>query len=121
MSHQEERFSLKHVFELVTNLPRATVIGAMHFADNPTGTSRIALAGATIATGVVFGPVAAFAVAAGGLAVGGMSVQAFAQPLFGVPRTTNDELMGTKEALTIINRYRANENKQPLRFPKIDI
>lgn len=121
MPDNNEKFTLKDAFALVTNLPRATVIGAMYYCDRPLAKSRLIHTGATFVAGLAFGPVAAFAVAAGGLAFGGMAAQSFAQPLFGVPRTTNDELMGTKEALTILNRRRGSEGKAPLKFPKIDI
>jgi hypothetical protein len=121
MSHQEERFQLKHLFELVTNLPRAAVIGAMHFVDNPKGKSRLALAGATVAAGFAFGLSGAVLTAAFGLAAGGMAVQAFALPICGVPRENPEEFLGTKEALKLINSSRERENKAPLAFPKIDI
>lgn len=122
MAQQDDNgFRLKHIFELVTNLPRAAVIGAMHFCNKPTEKTRIALAAATLGVGAACGLGAAFAVAAGGLACGGMAVQTFAQPAFGVPRRTRDDLMGTQEALDILNKNRIQEGRPALRFPKIDI
>ena len=121
MPNSNEPGVLKNCFDFAMNLPRATVIGAMHFCNRPTDKKRLALAGVTLGTAAVFGLVPAFAVAAGGLAVGGVVVQTFAQPLFGVPRTTRDDFMGTTEALQIINKYRNHDGKAPLRFPKINL
>lgn len=107
--------------EFALNIPRATVVGAIHYANRPLEKKRLALAGATLGAATFGGLAAAFGVAAVGLFAGGLTVQSFALPICGVHRKNPNEPLGTIEALEHVNKGRAYEGRAPLNFPKINL